>query len=155
MKKKINNELVEYQIHRTNSSLSIMIDDTEYKYELVYQDENSIVLKDSQNKLQKVFKSNHLLSINGESFEITSDKYILQGASEHHEGEMISPMPGKIVSVLVNKGQEVKRGDKLVIMEAMKMEHTILASEDGIVQEVFCRPGDQVDGGVELIGLKV
>jgi len=54
-------------------------------------------------------------------------------------------MPGKIVAVLVRNGQTVTKGAALITMEAMKMEHTIVAVEDGIVDEVFFNEGDQVD----------
>ena len=63
-------------------------------------------------------------------------------------------MPGKIVAVLVNKDQEVKKGDALLIMEAMKMEHTIAAPHDGVVEEVLYAIGDQVTEGAPLLTFK-
>lgn len=65
--------------------------------------------------------------------------------TEHAEGDLRAPMPGKIVAVLVRNGQTVTKGAALITMEAMKMEHTILAVEDGIVEEVLFNAGDQVD----------
>jgi 3-methylcrotonyl-CoA carboxylase alpha subunit len=64
-------------------------------------------------------------------------------------------MPGKVVAVLAAKGQEVKKGDALVIMEAMKMEHTITAPHDGVVEDVLYAVGDQVADGAPLLAFKV
>ena len=64
-------------------------------------------------------------------------------------------MPGKILSVAVAAGEAVTRGTPLLVMEAMKMEHTIDAPHDGTVREVFYAVGDQVAEGVVLIDLEV
>ncbi|MBC3864033.1 acetyl/propionyl/methylcrotonyl-CoA carboxylase subunit alpha [Undibacterium jejuense] len=73
------------------------------------------------------------------------------GESEAEGGRLTAPMPGKIVAVLVNKSQEVKKGDALLIMEAMKMEHTISAPHDGVIDEVLYAVGDQVTEGAQLL----
>ncbi|MGB3742774.1 MAG: acetyl/propionyl/methylcrotonyl-CoA carboxylase subunit alpha [Castellaniella sp.] len=75
-------------------------------------------------------------------------------ADEGHGGGLTAPMPGKILSVTVAPGDHVKHGQALVVMEAMKMEHTIEAPHDGVVQEVFYAVGDQVSDGVTLIALE-
>ena len=56
--------------------------------------------------------------------------------------------------MLATKGQEVKKGDPLVIMEAMKMEHTIAAPSDGLVEEILYQVGDQVADGAPLLAFK-
>ncbi|MCX7220075.1 MAG: biotin/lipoyl-binding protein, partial [Burkholderiales bacterium] len=75
------------------------------------------------------------------------------GEAEAEGGRLTAPMPGKIVAVMVQAGQEVKKGDALVIMEAMKMEHTIAAPHDGVVDEVLYAVGDQVTEGAPLLSL--
>ena len=60
-------------------------------------------------------------------------------------GGLIAPMPGKVVKVLVTEGQEVVQGAALVVLEAMKMEHTVRASEAGTVRALHVAVGDQVD----------
>lgn len=69
-------------------------------------------------------------------------------------GKLSAPMPGKIVAIKVNVGDQVKKGAPLVILEAMKMEHTITAPFDGEVQAVNANPGDQVDEKLELVSFK-
>ena len=66
-------------------------------------------------------------------------------------GSLSAPMPGKIVRVEVAAGATVKKGDALVALEAMKMEHVITAPADGTVDAVNCEAGDQVEEGVELV----
>ena len=68
-------------------------------------------------------------------------------------GRLTAPMPGKVVSFLARAGEVVKRGQALAVMEAMKMEHTITAPHDGVVQELLYAVGDQVAEGGELLRL--
>lgn len=72
-----------------------------------------------------------------------------------HKGEIASPMPGKVTKVLAKALEEVKRGQALVVMEAMKMEYTLNADGDGVIEEVSCQAGDQVRLGQVLVRLKV
>lgn len=64
-----------------------------------------------------------------------------------------SPMPGTIVSIAVSQGQAVKKGDTLVVIEAMKMENEIAAPEDGTVASINCTKGESVDSGKLLVSL--
>ncbi|MBL4823213.1 MAG: acetyl/propionyl/methylcrotonyl-CoA carboxylase subunit alpha [Colwellia sp.] len=73
-----------------------------------------------------------------------------QGNDDNHGG-LTAPMNGTMVSVLVKSGEQVSKDQPLVIMEAMKMEHTIKAPSDGIVDEIFFQAGDMVNGGAELL----
>jgi 3-methylcrotonyl-CoA carboxylase alpha subunit len=73
------------------------------------------------------------------------------GEAEAAGGRLTAPMPGKVVAVLATAGQKVKKGDPLVIMEAMKMEHTIAAPSDGLVEEILYQVGDQVADGAPLL----
>ena len=69
-------------------------------------------------------------------------------------GGLIAPMPGKVIDVKVKKGKKVKAGDTLVILEAMKMEHSIKAPEDGTVSELLISVNDQVENGALLMVVK-
>ncbi|WP_134726137.1 acetyl-CoA carboxylase biotin carboxylase subunit [Paracoccus luteus] len=68
-------------------------------------------------------------------------------------GLTLSPMPGLVKAVFVTAGQDVAAGDRLAILEAMKMEHTLTAARDGTVAEVLAQAGDQVEAGAPLIRL--
>jgi 3-methylcrotonyl-CoA carboxylase alpha subunit len=69
-------------------------------------------------------------------------------------GTLAAPMSGKVIQVLVGKGAPVKKGQPLLILEAMKMEHTIAAPADGVVKEIRFAAGEQVLEGAELIALE-
>jgi biotin carboxyl carrier protein len=62
-------------------------------------------------------------------------------------------MPGRISRVLVEKGAEVRRGTGLLVLEAMKMENEIPAPADGVIDEIFVKAGDTVEGGADLLHL--
>ena len=68
-------------------------------------------------------------------------------------GLIVAPMPGLVKAVFVEPGQEVAAGDRLAILEAMKMEHTLTAGRDGTVAEVLASAGQQVEEGAALIRL--
>jgi len=70
------------------------------------------------------------------------------------EGGLIAPMPGKVIDVKVKKGSKVNAGDTLVIIEAMKMEHAIKATETGKIATVMIKLNDQVDNGATLLVLE-
>ena len=99
---------------------------------------------------------------------LTANGFIVNSATELHafsevsvddahgenlgqQGHLRSPMPGTIVSIDVCLGDQVKTGQTLLILEAMKMEHTITAPADGVVSEMLYQAGDRVDADVELL----
>lgn len=73
--------------------------------------------------------------------------------TEDDHGNLTAPMNGTIVAVFVSPDQSVKTGDSLLVLEAMKMEHTIKAPSDGTVKEVYYQAGDLVNEGSELLAL--
>jgi len=76
----------------------------------------------------------------------------LHGLDEDAEsGSLAAPMPGKVIAVMAKAGERVAKGTALLVLEAMKMEHTIAAPADGLVKDVRCAPGEQVVEGFELI----
>ena len=71
------------------------------------------------------------------------------------DGNLIeAPMPGLVKAVFAKAGQRVAKGDRLAILEAMKMEHALLAARDGVVAEVLAATGDQVSAGAALVRLE-
>jgi acetyl-CoA/propionyl-CoA carboxylase biotin carboxyl carrier protein len=72
--------------------------------------------------------------------ELFSERAVVAGPAD---GIVRSPMPGTVLTVHVTEGQHVRSGQPLVIIEAMKMEHTVTALFDGVVAELTARPGQQ------------
>jgi acetyl/propionyl-CoA carboxylase alpha subunit len=81
--------------------------------------------------------------------------YSAAGATgDASDGSILSPMPGKVVSVSVKAGDTVTKGQTLLVLEAMKMEHALAAPFDGVVAELSATPGGQVSEGVTLAKLE-
>jgi 3-methylcrotonyl-CoA carboxylase alpha subunit len=72
---------------------------------------------------------------------------------DDHANSVVAPMNGTVVALLVKTGDKIKKGQQLIIVEAMKMEHSIKAPYDGTVAECFFKQGDLVSGGVALIDI--
>lgn len=96
-------------------------------------------------------KHNFTVFSDGLPFSFTLiDPFAALDQEERNEGSLNAPMPGSVVKVLVEAGQKVKQGDALLILEAMKMEHTIEAPRDGVVAEICYNIGDLVAEGDQL-----
>jgi 3-methylcrotonyl-CoA carboxylase alpha subunit len=89
----------------------------------------------------------------GIEFEVP-DPLIRGDGGEPAVDAALAPMPGRVVSVHVSVGQTVIEGDRLVVLEAMKMEHTLTAGRAGCVAEVLVAEGDQVEAGAPLVRLE-
>jgi len=68
-------------------------------------------------------------------------------------GALTAPMPGRIVKVAVGEGSRVVQNQRLVVLEAMKMEHVIEAPHAGVISQLCVKEGDQVQGGTQLLTL--
>jgi len=73
------------------------------------------------------------------------------GVRDHGPREIVAPMPGRIVKVLVSENQEVTQGQGLLVIEAMKMQNEIRAPRAGRVQRIYAREGTGVEAGIRLI----
>ena len=107
-------------------------------------------------QMLRVFRRGEVLHIFGDAgaAQITElDPLASAGEGGGEGGRLTAPMPGKVVSIAVKAGDKVSKGQPLAVMEAMKMEHTIAAPQDGVVGEVLYAPGDQVAEGAELLRL--
>jgi len=85
----------------------------------------------------------------GVSYEMSDDRGRARTLQVH--GSLTSPMPATVIAVNVSPGDAVRRGDVLILLEAMKMELPIRAPGDGTVAAVHCRPGELVPADVSLI----
>jgi 3-methylcrotonyl-CoA carboxylase alpha subunit len=92
--------------------------------------------------------------LDGESWRLVEiDPLISHAGEDPTAGRLTAPMPGRVAELMVGVGDPVRRGEPLMIIEAMKIEHTITAPADGIVEAVRFNVGDLVEEGAELIAL--
>ena len=104
----------------------------------------SKITKDDDLLLIQTHKGNLLFKILPK-FNVTQEEAI--------KGGLTAPMPGKVVEIKIKKGSNIKKGDTLVILEAMKMEHKVLAPDNGKIKEVLIKENDQVENGQTLVVL--
>ena len=113
--------------------------------------------------LEKDFqKRKYTFRINGNRYEVNLENSLdalisemgLSLGNASIEDEIHAPMPGLILEVNVSEGDEVKKGDFLCVLEAMKMENTLTAPRDGIIKTVNISKGETVDKGMLLIELQ-
>jgi acetyl/propionyl-CoA carboxylase alpha subunit len=105
-------------------------------------------------------ENNTIVGILGHNFVLKRDDILsipdfYESAESGQASDIVkSPMPGKVIKVVAEIGQTVKKGEVLLVVEAMKMENNILASRDGIVEELNVAVGDMVDGSKVLLKLE-
>jgi len=99
--------------------------------------------------------SDNIVTVNGNNVELETWKLSRDAGGDSASGDMLSPMPGKILKLCVEVGQKIVPGDSLVIMEAMKMEHTIKSTVTGTLKSFHVNEGQLVEGGKELFELEV
>ena len=99
--------------------------------------------------------ANFTVFLEGRDYALLLDDPWAPGSeAEEGGGRLTAPMPGKITQLLVESGAEVKRGAPILILEAMKMEHTIAAPSDGRVEALHYGVGDMVEEGAELLAFE-
>ena len=121
-----------------------------------FDNESIDVMFDGKRHISKITFSNNNILVHmpyGDVMLYTKPKFIVPGL-EITAGGLVAPMPGKVIDIKVKKGKKVKAGDTLVILEAMKMEHSIKALEDGVVSELLISINDQVENGALLMVVK-
>ena len=113
-----------------------------------------LTLRDGRSSLAHAAKVGDVwwVHLNGRTYKWERIEPGSSGAED--EGGLVAPMPGKVLEVLVAQGDVVEAGTPLMVLEAMKMEHRIVAAADGTVVAVHYEAGDQVAQGAVLLDLE-
>ena len=90
-------------------------------------------------------------AFDGEIYSLDVSEKGARTRARHRDQTTSAPMPGVVLKILVKPGDVVKKGAPLVVLEAMKMEHQIVAPRDGVVRAVNCVEGEMVQPGIELV----
>ena len=91
------------------------------------------------------------LFVEGQSYRVARARSAMSGGGDAAGGDVVAPMPGFVRQVLVSAGDAVAEGEPLLVLEAMKMEHTLRAPRAGEVARIDVSEGEQVSRGVSLI----
>lgn len=154
MKKQIqlNEELIDIDIIEQNPRFVLFnLEGVEYAVNLSSDHDGMMTLNQKGKNYQVTSFETHFV-VDGVEFAIAAPKKGRGKTKITHDGlQMVSPMPGKILKIFVEQGAEVEVGTPLLVMEAMKMEHTIRANKKGTIVAINAKVGDQVQGGVELV----
>jgi biotin carboxyl carrier protein len=155
----LNNEKHEIEIKREGEKVFAEIDGRSYEIEASEPEPNVYLLK-NEGKVYEIFVSPqksanepYQVRVKSDEFEINLiDPKRLRGAglgAEHGEGlaEIKTAMPGKIVRVLAVEGAEIKAGEGVIVVEAMKMQNEMKSPKDGVVKEIRFDEGATVNAG--------
>jgi len=96
----------------------------------------------------------HLFKVKRHDMLVEEEVFGSLDSGGKDQGVIVSPMPGKVIKINVKNGQKVKKGDVLLVVEAMKMENNIIAPKDGEIETVKVNAGEMVDGSKELVVLE-
>ena len=131
-------------VHTSQNSYHILEDNSSFKATVVSSDfsKKTYNIQVNSNNYEVVIKDEIDILIKEMGFTVGASKQL---------NNLISPMPGLIIDVQVTAGQEVKEGDTLVILSAMKMENSFVSHTDGVIKAVHVVKDDAVDKGQLLV----
>lgn len=141
----VNSKVINPDIKKLNDLLYHVIDNNaSYNAEVVSfsREEKTAEIKVNNNVYKVAAK---------DEFDILLDKMGLSNLMAAKVSEIKAPMPGLVLKILVEEGAEVKKGDSLFVLEAMKMENIIKCPADVIIRAIKIKPGDKVEKGQVLI----
>jgi len=160
------NQVIETKIDKFNKN-EVVIGDINYKIEELLKIKNDVIsLKiNNKNYTIKFSKNNNeiLLNTNGFTYkynvktksQVEFEKITQKSGVKKAKNPIVkSPMPGLIIKIMVNVGDNVKKGDKLIVIEAMKMENAISCQFDGIVKSITAIEGTAVEKDAVLVTLE-
>ena len=139
-----------FRILNENAQISVTVSAHEDLLDLTW---HSSGLEEYGHHLLVLSHESQLLAVHedGRTLFTRLDPLAYEQSEEVSDFRLSAPMPGNVIRVLVKAGDEVSSGQPLLVMEAMKMEHTIVAPANGIVEEVLFQPGDIVQNDAKLV----
>ena len=148
----------EYRVVTTDESgqITVSFEDAEITLDTVSLQGNNVTASLDHQKQQATVHQDGLITTvfyNGHTVRLSAVSNS-SSVEEESENALVAPLPGYVRQVLVAKGDVVTKDQPLIIVEAMKMEHTILSPKDGLVDDVFYKAGDQVLEGAELLAIE-
>lgn len=134
----------------------VLFEGEKIRYSVLSAEEGRLIVEVGNALKEIIYSSEHnavalFANSTTTTFKIITDRdlllqnLIIEESSHHHHAEIKAPIPGLVVKVFINKGDYVKRGETLAVLEAMKMENEIRVSQDSEVLDVLVKAGDRVE----------
>lgn len=141
-------------IHGTKPDYQLYLNDHKITVTILEEHKNKLILKiNTQIEQAIIFVNKEAVTVfyQGCQWLCSSRKLLPETATGKISQGVLAPMPGTLIEILVHEGQSVKPGERLLILEAMKMEHVMNAMQSGTVAKIFYKKGDRVQEGAQLI----
>lgn len=150
----------EYEFSFTQEEIDAadMVQQHDREYNLIWHRRSAKLLLAAEGSNGKQMK----IDVEGDSFEVQIkdeldqmlDSMGYNAAASRHIKEIKAPMPGLVINVAVTEGQEMKEGERILILEAMKMENSILLHANATIKKILVKAGQAVDKGQVLVELE-
>ena len=137
-------------ICQKKTGISFFLDGHHFDFVLLKKTPHSLVLEHQNQRFKIIFDKDQFL-VQERECQITVRPILARKKKVATKGDLTSPMPGRVLKIMVQEGGKVKKGGLLLVVEAMKMEHSIKAPRAGVVEKIFFRAGEQVEGGAQLL----
>ena len=152
-----------FQVEQDKDNL--LINDKAFDWDMVEINEGRFhIIKDNQSFTAEVIKADYVEKsfqikvgnkildlVAKDRFDLLLEKLGMSGANDQKINDLKAPMPGLILDILVEVGDQVAKGDKLLILEAMKMENIIKAAGEGTIKQIKAEKGNNVEKNQVLI----
>ncbi len=156
---------IEYDPRSSNTGL---LDNSPFSLDIQKRDNSRFhVIREARSYNVEILKADHTkrsyrIRVNGTDYEVKlQDRYDalleqlgMAGMQDEGEANVKAPMPGKVLDIMIEKGQAVGKDQPLLVLEAMKMENVLKAPADGVIKEVFAETSKSVEKDQILIELE-
>jgi acetyl/propionyl-CoA carboxylase alpha subunit len=147
-----------------NLHYELLIKGTYYRVKIEAEQPSKLVFQIGEKEYEIYFSSDTkgiwAISYEGYIFEMQRLDFLPESISpvrfdsDGHSNDVFSPMPGKVIKLFVNKGDKVNKGDIILIVEAMKMENSIVSPSNGLISEINVAINDRIDPSKALINIE-
>ncbi|MCP4551435.1 MAG: biotin/lipoyl-binding protein [Bacteroidetes bacterium] len=158
----------EYQIdvNKSEDKFQFIIEGTEYECQLIYTDSSEVDFKIGNDSYSAAFGVGEegliKVSINGSDFQMSRNDLLETEQTTAYEDDtlmnedvfILSPIPGRVFKISVDEGDEIKKGDIIVIIDAMKMENNIVSKRDGKIAKIMVTLDEMVEAGAPLVEIE-
>lgn len=146
-------EIAVKDFKKNQSGADFTLNGKKYSFYIVQKENGEMILQGNSRFKAQVSRPNRdgdsiVMAMGCEGIVSVAGKKLKKAAAG--SGSLVSPMPGKIFKIVKEVGAAVSKGETILILEAMKMEHSIRADKDGKVKKIMFKTGELVQGGVTL-----